>query len=129
MPNRELKVTDSEQCCGAGLRTIADALRSDVYAPFVVRGMINSAQQRLDESPDIGVRSLADQLTSDVHYEQHDDVPVFVWGPVRQMTPEEHASRNVVDGVPTWRVALAVATCATRGCGIYEKCIAKGGEE
>lgn len=122
-------MTGSEQCCSAGLRTIAEPLKGDVFAPFVVRGMINSAQQRVSESPDVGVRDLADELTAADHYDQRDDdMRLFVWGPVRRMTPEEHAARNVAEGVPTWRVALAVATCATRGCAIYEKCIAKGGE-
>lgn len=122
-------MTGSEQCCSAGLRTLAEALNSDAYAPFVVRGMISSAQQKVIKSPGIGVRSLTDELTTADHFDERDGIRLFVWGLVRRMTPEEHAARNVVEGVPTWRAALAVATCATRSCALYEKCIAKGGEK
>lgn len=117
-----------QDCCAAGIRTVVGDINDNFFTQAQLLSMALSAEVHLDNDPSMGVRELTTQLAEGQHLVEGmgstPEEPTFIWGPVGRTTPEEHRKRPIYPDseVTTERLALAIATCATRDCTKFERC-------
>lgn len=112
----------TQECCAAGLRTVAGELSKSYYGSMIARAMSETALTAISEDPNVGVRELTDTLTDSDHFLTDGSHRPYIWGKMGRYEGEL-ADRKLPDtDLPTKRVALAVAVCATRNCAYFEKC-------
>lgn len=108
--------TQNPECCVAGIATIRDELLEDLTLNMAMQGMVRKATDIVSRDATIGVHDLMERLAEDeVTFE---DALGYLGEPIVFYRPEEERRSSVsTANVTGERLALAVATCATRCVG------------